>query len=568
MTETRSASQILFGFLPEQTVDLKGQIWKVREWRAPIRETSVDLRTLRRELRRLAAPWRATQKDGGYVSDLERNRDISVYRLDRANGVELEPFPKVWLCKGCKTMLFAPDQKCSCGFEARPRQLQFVGYCSECGAIRTPYVPRCPTHQKVKVEFPGTATAAEINFACPVCQVSLRRGFGFAKCSCDRGQLKFNVHRAAAVYTPRSVVVVNPPSPERLQLLMAAGGAPRALGWVLDGMEQPSVSDIPLTQDVLKQQLIAQKVPLETIEAMLAAAASAGGLKGAGDDLQISPERLDAAQEQAVTIALACSESRKRVADLIDGTTPLSELGVLYRDKYRVCMDRAGIHDIELCDKFPVLTGMFGYTRGDPAPGASRLMAFRERNGSYRVYADVAETEALFVRLKPQRVCDWLTKRGVALPRYSNDRIARVAVLESCVLPDSSGGGGNEAGEALLTLVHSVSHRLIRLAALHSGIERSALSELLVPLHLGFYIYAAARGDFVLGGLQAVFESELDRLLEDFVYGEHRCALDPGCRTSGGACMACLHLGEPSCRYFNTYLDRNVLVGQNGYLEL
>jgi hypothetical protein len=101
-----------------------------------------------------------------------------------------------------------------------------------------------------------------------------------------------------------------------------------------------------------------------------------------------------------------------------------------------------------------------------------------------------------------------------------------------------------------------------------AGIDRNALSELLVPHHLAFVVYAAARGDFVLGGLQAVFETELHHLLRDIVLGDHRCALDPGCKHSGGACMACLHIGEPSCRYFNQFLDRRTLFGDAGYLQL
>jgi hypothetical protein len=79
-------------------------------------------------------------------------------------------------------------------------------------------------------------------------------------------------------------------------------------------------------------------------------------------------------------------------------------------------------------------------------------------------------------------------------------------------------------------------------------------------------VYAASRGDFVLGGLQAVFETSLNRFLDDFFTGEWRCALDPGCRSGGGACMACLHLGEPSCRWFNRFLDRSTLFGEQGFL--
>jgi len=92
-------------------------------------------------------------------------------------------------------------------------------------------------------------------------------------------------------------------------------------------------------------------------------------------------------------------------------------------------------------------------------------------------------------------------------------------------------------------------------------------SEYLVPAHLGFFVYAAARGDFVLGGLQAVFESNLDTLLDAVVDAEHRCPLDPGCSRGSGACSACVHLGEPSCRYFNRFLNRTVLFGPKGYLR-
>jgi hypothetical protein len=118
-----------------------------------------------------------------------------------------------------------------------------------------------------------------------------------------------------------------------------------------------------------------------------------------------------------------------------------------------------------------------------------------------------------------------------------------------------------------MRLVHSYAHRVIRRLSVLAGIARESLSEYLVPTHASFLIYAAARGDFVLGGLQAVFESDLHVALEDAVLGEHRCPLDPGCGKHGGACVACLHLGEPSCRHFNQSLSRETLFGQLGYLS-
>lgn len=99
-----------------------------------------------------------------------------------------------------------------------------------------------------------------------------------------------------------------------------------------------------------------------------------------------------------------------------------------------------------------------------------------------------------------------------------------------------------------------------------AGIDRDALAEYLIPAHLAFIIYARSTSDFVLGGLQALYENDLHNSLGEFVRAEGRCPLDPGCLHSGGACMACLHVGEPSCRHFNRFLTREVLLGPDGYL--
>ncbi|RDI73969.1 hypothetical protein Gocc_2066 [Gaiella occulta] len=80
-------------------------------------------------------------------------------------------------------------------------------------------------------------------------------------------------------------------------------------------------------------------------------------------------------------------------------------------------------------------------------------------------------------------------------------------------------------------------------------------------------MFAASRGDFVLGGLQALFENDLDKALREVVHGEPRCALDPGCTRNGSACAVCLHVGEPSCRYYNQFLARTTLFGPDGYLN-
>jgi hypothetical protein len=315
------------------------------------------------------------------------------------------------------------------------------------------------------------------------------------------------------------------------------------------------------TAEALRRQLLAQGFSSAVVEQMLAAAAAGGGIESVTETVKLHPAVQETAEEQALTIALAVSESRVTLNDLVARANPNSRSALRYRDTYPTAMMEAGLERVELIERFPVLSGHFGFTRGATDPGASHLSAFRDSRGEYVVYGDIAETEALFVGLDPQRVTSWLAHRGHPIRNEGSDRLAVLLAL-SAIDPN----GNSLVLDELTELVHTYAHRLIRLAAVHAGIERNALSELLVSTHLGFFVYASARGDFVLGGLQAVFENELDRLLKDFVQGEHRCALDPGCARGGGACIACLHLGEPSCRLFNRKLGRAILFGPRGYL--
>jgi hypothetical protein len=387
-------------------------------------------------------------------------------------------------------------------------------------------------------------------------------------CECGNGRLQYTVHRAASVYTPRTVVVVNPPSRERVQDLVRAGGAARALEWMLDGASTATYADLPLTQESLELQLVEQGISPALARTMAAQAASAGEIESSGGEAaHLEGDSRREAERQASVVAMALAESRITVAELVSRTEVTNPLREVYESAYPDAFQLARLEALELLDRLPVLTGSYAYTRGDSTPGRTRLVPFRSPAGTYVVYSDIAETEAYFVRLAPRHVVSWLQRRGHVLPEPSTDREARLAILRSAIVPAPGDDVSGTLGSDLLTLVHSYAHRFIKEAALFGGIERNSLAELLVPLHLGFFVYAAARGDFVLGGLQAVFESDLDRLVTAVVEDENRCPLDPGCSRSGGACVACLHLGEPSCRYFNTYLDRRVLWGPVGYLD-
>lgn len=562
MRVERGASQVLFGLLPGQTADLDGRIWKVSAWIDPV-PLALDQDALRASLLAAIAPWAASGKDDGVEQELRSRTTVEVLQLNLDRGVLVEPFPQQWRCKTCGSIARSGAETCRCGGTSRA-QMQFVTY-HTCGASGEPRLPRCSVHNSVAVRLPGTATARELRIFCPQCLRPLTQGgFPFQSCTCGDGGMSVTVHRAAVVYSPHFAVLVNPPDPADAARLRAAGGGARALEWVLDGMTSDDPTAGRQTRAGFIEQMRQSGLSEATAERFAQQAVESGEIDSGSAAGVVLPDVVrDKAHEEALSIASAIHGGRTRVADMVAGTTP--PLRTLYEGAYGDAMRHARLDGVDLLANFPVATLAFGYTRGDMSPGAARMVPFRDR-GHIRTYGSLSRTEALLFRLDPMSVYEHLTARGHSLPPVADPRAARTALLERMRIPFPTEEQYQPLGADLLRLVHSYAHRAIRRLATFAGIERDGLAEYLLPHHLSFVVYAASRGDFVLGGLQAVYETALHRFLDDLVDGESRCALDPGCRSGGGACMACLHLGEPSCRWFNRFLNRSDLFGAHGFL--
>lgn len=561
----RSRSQILRGFLPQQTQDLRGGIYRVTEW-AGAAPLVVDDRALRWHLLRELRPFEVAGTDGGVAADLQANARLEVVELDDVRGVSVEKFPQVWLCHTCKRIGKRADARCKCG-DKRWGQLHFIGF-HHCGAVAEPWIRRCQVHDDVQLVSPRSAKATDIRFVCPICNTETMRGLGFNRTcpGCQQGPLIWNVHKARSAYTPRGTTLVNPPRPEQLQELLAGDGARRTLEWVVEGMSARSPKEMggKPSRVTFVEMMVGRGIDRTFAETMADQAAKSGQLRGdAGDAYaSIANHRVEAAEFDAVEIAVALGDSRITQSDL----DPTYQSDV-YRDQYQAALRAAGIDAVELVEQFPVLTVMYGYTRGGNDPAESRLVPFRNPRGGYRLHGELSNTEALFFRLDPVAVAAWLRRRGHGLPGdFDTAQAARLAILAEADIPDPGDPAAEPTvGSEVMTLVHTLAHRVIRQLAAFAGIDRDALSEYLMPRHLGFFVYAAARGDFVLGGLQAVYESDMPLMLRALRNNESRCPLDPGCSRGSGACSACLHLGEPSCRAFNTMLDRRSLFGDSGY---
>ena len=555
--------------LPGQTTDIGGRIWRVDDWKHPV-QLPVDGSGVRARLLSAIEPWRASGQDAGLSSSLRAGRSISIVGVNRSEGVRVNLWPTNWVCRICRRVT-TTQGTCICGADSWG-QLPFVEF-HECGYSGQPWIPKCATHNQVRVNSPGSSSLRDLKFDCPICGKEVQRGMPtWRKCpGCDQPGLSYNVHRAASVFSPLTFTMVNPARPEHVRDLMANGGTEKSLAWVLSGMPGERPSALPPTRQSMMATFIAQglsaEIASESIDGMVRRGVEFADETGLAN-LGIPELHQEAARASALEIALATYEGRRSVTEM-PGEPVGKELAQLYSNEYQSTLEAAGLEEIDFVDRFPILRAVFGYTRGGGPAGTQRLGTFRGVQDTVRVFADAGETEAYFLRLNPMRVARWLCNKGLIDSVPTTKREARLEILRICEFPARTEDVIDEtAGSAVLTLLHSLSHRFIRQLGILAGVDRESLAEHALPQHLGVFVYATPRGEFVLGGLQSVFETELDRVLDQLVSAETRCPLDPACDRSGGACLACLHLGEPSCGFYNRFLDRNALFGPAGYFNV
>lgn len=130
---------------------------------------------------------------------------------------------------------------------------------------------------------------------------------------------------------------------------------------------------------------------------------------------------------------------------------------------------------------------------------------------------------------------------------------------------------------ALMVLLHSFSHLIMRELEFMCGYPTASLSERLYydteNHNGGVLIYTAEGTEGSMGGLIAQSRKEnLNRLIKNALYRAQICNSDPLCWESEGqglfnmnlaSCFSCSLISETSCEHQNMFLDRLILVDEN-----
>jgi hypothetical protein len=189
MRELRSPNQILFSHLPEQTVDLRGRVWKVDRWKNPL-PLPVDQEAVRRRLLGAVEIWRANGQDNDFAAALHQQRAIEVVGVNPDEGVKVDAFPDLWRCQNCRRVQRKPG-RCVCGVDSWA-QLHFVAF-HECGWSDAPR-PASTT--------PTAAASATCGSAAPFATVNSRPGSEGAGHAPDAGSPPSS---STCIVPPRSI---------------------------------------------------------------------------------------------------------------------------------------------------------------------------------------------------------------------------------------------------------------------------------------------------------------------------------------------------------------------------
>jgi hypothetical protein len=595
----RGKQQVLLNYVPERTFDFEriGTIARVHRVRGFLRE-DLNLSLVLRSIHEQLEPWLPAYRP--VLQNVTNAADRFV--LLEPRSVDASMFPLVFWCQSsnCGHVLVRHEDPprtadCPrCHSSRSLRQMRFVKV-HRCGAIEPLAPPQCECcrqSREMALSTRGSETISGFQWVCRACNTRTGVFAGYCRqCTWpgpdqDKKRMSIMVHRAAATFFPQQVVLLNQPGAEMAAFLgtdrwqaVAAGRffeLPAAMrGRLVDfavagataSTAQAGLSDADKTALRAKGMSDEQIVQYERMQAIL--------LTGRQSASQAStPQGIATALVHDSGVAWGAWEHAGQ--EMLEAVTPRengtirsisAHLSASGSHEQQVC-SRLGLAELALVTEFPITTAVFGYSRVDYQPNECFVNPFpadRDAGGKFPVFVNVTAADALLFRLDHRSVLEWLSANGmpVTVPatgdRVLAERAVFVSMFEGVDLRQTIDAASPQA-RMVFGLMHALSHAALRHAGLLCGLDPTSLAEYVLPRALSLAIYSNQSFGATIGALTALFEQSIEDWLGRIVE-TRRCLYDPVCAVDGGACHACAHASETSCRFFNVNLGRQFLFG-------
>ena len=593
-TMNRGKQQILFNYLPNRTFDFGSvaAIARVVNVRGESR-TDLNASVL---LRRIAEESRAWQEEFRPALRDEVFCHTDRFVLLNPTSVQSELFPKVLWCQSCGSIFdyrnrqHLPTQCSRC--QGRLIQLRFVKI-HRCGALQPllpPACEKCRTASHMYLDMRKSERISNFRWVCRQCNTSVVLfGGNCNECQWPDQSLRrmdIEVHRTGRAFYAHTTVLLNVPN-RRFDKLFSIPEWPAIAAAKFLGM--PEVAQQTLSDygedSSFHHNIQNPGLSGDDLDNLLRRQMS-GELTSEDFVREMQLLRKQRQQEQNAYSPSGVVQSLSRCTgvpwpvwensgqEMLETVMPFetgnpTELNFENHSEPSVHIARQmGLSRLTLVADYPIITATYGFSRAEYQPNLCRLNPFPphpEHGGKYPIFVDQIQADALLLSLNPERVISWLERNGCRpdIPNGSDQQLTRrayfVQLINDIYLRSTITSDHREA-RMVFGLLHTFSHLSVRQAALLCGLDRTSLSEYLLPRTLTFALYCNHRFGATIGALTALFEQSLSEWLKA-IQETRRCVYDPMCRDRSGNCHACTHLAETSCRFFNLNLSRAFLFG-------
>lgn len=593
---TRGKQQVMFNYLPGKVFDFANpnEFAKVAFIRGePNVELNLDL--ILKSIQNHVSAWHENMRP--VLNDaLTKKQDMFV--LIEPRSVVSEMFPLVLWCQNTSCLRVFDftgkdvrlPKNCPVCRVGKLIQFRWVKV-HRCGAIKPltpPFCPRCKSSNYFSFDTRGSQKLKDFIWRCNKCGISMSVYAG----KCPQCNWKFNIEgvskpenmdidliRAAKTYYPHHIVQLNIIKKEHANLINTKEWPQLAALVYLDALE---VNGKTLSELIFSINNTPKKefTPLSTeeIEELKK--------KGYGDraisdyskmreDLNSSHEIISKQNSPSTLVKKLVEKTglgidlwEKAGQEMLESVIPMEKATQRETPLKNPTLMHLGLRDVTLIDDFPILQATFGFTRVDYNPNRAILNSFPadyEHHGKFPIFVDTIQADAIFVRLDPKKVLNWLRENGIEpeIPKGSDNYLSEISyfvkLFDEEIFTLNFKSDKPEA-RLVFGLLHTLSHILVKQAALLCGLDQTGLSEYLLPRTLTIGIYSNHRFGATIGALTSLFEQALNNWLDQVLVSK-RCVYDPVCADSGANCHACTHLSETSCKFFNLNLSRAFLFG-------
>lgn len=593
---SRGKQQILFNYLPGKTFDFEriatiAKVINVRGFQRTDLNISVLLRKVAEEARAWQLDFRPTLRD-------EVLRDNSRFVLLDPQNVQAEMFPKVFWCQNrdCGRVFdysendSIPPMTCRVCRQGDLTQLRFVKI-HRCGALqplRPPICQGCRSSKHMALDTRGSERISNFRWICRRCNTTASVFGGVcSQCSwpnAEQRKMNIEVHRAGRTFYVHTAVLLNIPH-RQWDAFFNIPEWPAIAGAKFLGLQEVADRSLADFTRISSQPEPEAGLSGDDLNELLRRQAN-GELSSEEFVLEIQALRQKRQQESQSSSPIGILQTLEQKTGVLRQTwdqggqelleaimpTEASQPKELFSQPDSSLAvksaQRLGLSGLSLVTDFPIITAAYGYSRAEYAPNQCRLNPFppeREHGGRFPIYVDEVQADALLIKLDHRRVCAWLEINGFSpsLPN-GNDAVLTqqayfVQLFNNVPLYETLREDRSQA-RLVFGLLHTLSHLFLKQAALLCGLDRTSLSEYLLPRALTFALYSNHRFGATIGALSALFEQSLAEWL-NIIFENRRCVYDPVCYDRESSCHACTHLSETSCRYFNLNLSRALVFG-------